>query len=333
MRLWILSDVHNDVSPYALQPGIEADVCVIAGDIGGRLSGQARLWLERNAPVDIPTLVVAGNHDFYGGSLNDEIERFRRKTMAGDRIRVLDGESVEISGVRFVGATLWTDLEAYGDGYSSQRDFMRFMTDWRRIRWQGRMHTRHVRHYIHEHERQLAAIETVLASPFDGPTVVITHHAPTRRSLDGGRCYEPVDAAYASDLDDLIRRYEPDLWIHGHVHHNLDYMLGRTRIVCNPRGYVVRHQSPKMEPTIENSFFDPGLVLDVATGPRPGYDAATIDHAHDHPDIFLSRVSPPINPLRPTTEDRLRALAAEHPDAAVEVAGGLLDDEPTGPRV
>ncbi|WP_062117343.1 metallophosphoesterase [Aureimonas sp. AU40] len=322
-RLWIQSDIHNDVGPYALPKGVEADVAIVAGDVGGRLSGQARLWLEKNAPADMPLLVVAGNHDFYGASLDDEVARFRRKTTMGDRIQVLDGDSTIIGGVRFVGATLWTDFNSYGDGYTSQRDFMAYMTDWRAIRWEGRKHTRHIRHYIDAHHRQLRAIEAVLSTPFDGPTVVITHHAPSVRSLEDGKATKALDAAYASDLDDLIRRFEPDLWIHGHVHHCLDYMLGRTRVVCNPRGYVMKHASPKSLPTIENRQFNPGLVLDVEVGPRPGYDAATVDHAWDHPDIFLSRVSPPIASTR--------ADHAEWPREAADIRDE--NDEPQGPTV
>ncbi|ALN73067.1 metallophosphoesterase [Aureimonas sp. AU20] len=322
VRLWIQSDIHNDVVPYTLPRGVEADVAIVAGDVGGRLSGQARLWLEANAPEGMPMLVVAGNHDFYGASLDDEVDRVRRKTSMGDRIQVLDGYSTIIGGVRFVGATLWTDVNSYGDGYTSQRDFMAYMTDWRAIRWQGRKHTRHIRNFIDAHHRQMRAFESVLATPFDGPTVVITHHAPSARSLEDGKATKPLDAAYASYLEDLIHKHEPDLWVHGHVHHNLDYMIGRTRVVCNPRGYVMRHQSPRSLPTIENHAFNPGLVLDVAVDPRPRYEAASVDHASEHPDVFLSRVGPAI-----------ASTPADHAAWLREAAEVHDEDEPKGPSV
>ena len=124
-------------------------------------------------------------------------------------------------------------------------------------------------HPAKRHERQLAAIEAVLAVPFEGPTVVISHHAPHPDSLEEKRATKPLDAAYASDLEALILRHKPDLWIHGHVHSQQNYMVGRTKVMANPRG--VRHQARFAKVSAKNR------ESSVQSGPRrrSGYRAAT----------------------------------------------------------
>ena len=84
-----------------------------------------------------------------------------------------------------------------------------------------------------------------LAKPFDGPTVVVTHHAPSWLSVPDK--FREASAAYASRLEDLILDHEPLLWIHGHTHTSFDYKIGKTRIVCNPRGYHGFELNPDFE--------------------------------------------------------------------------------------
>src|SRR6185503_11293312 len=81
------------------------------------------------------------------------------------------------------------------------------------------------------HQASRAFIAQTLATPFDGATVVVTHHAPHRESIDRKYANSPLNGAYASDLTDLILEFEPHLWIHGHTHTSSDYWLGRTRVL------------------------------------------------------------------------------------------------------
>ena len=85
------------------------------------------------------------------------------------------------------------------------------------------------------------------------PTVVVSHHAPSARSLDPRFGDDPVNAGFASALEPLIESLQPAAWIHGHVHRAIDYRLGSTRVVCNPRGY----------PGEFDNGFDPGLIIEV----------------------------------------------------------------------
>jgi hypothetical protein len=87
------------------------------------------------------------------------------------------------------------------------------------------------------HFMSLGFIREELARPFDGITVVATHHAPSLRSVPGQFRTDPLSAAYASDLESLIEEFQPPIWVHGHTHTSFDYTIGATRIVCNPRGY------------------------------------------------------------------------------------------------
>ena len=101
------------------------------------------------------------------------------------------------------------------------------------------------------HHRSRTWLEQVLASPFLGPTVVVTHHAPHWGSVDPKFRNDRLTAAYVSDLSELIEIYQPALWVRGHVHHACDYQVGRTRILCNAHGYGN-----------DNPTFDGALVLE-----------------------------------------------------------------------
>ena len=84
--------------------------------------------------------------------------------------------------------------------------------------------------------------------------VVITHHAPSKQSIEARQRESVLSAAYASNLDEFIETYQPDLWVHGHMHNSSDYKHGKTRVMCNPRGY---------EGYRPNSLFNPSLVVEV----------------------------------------------------------------------
>ncbi|ALN73097.1 hypothetical protein [Aureimonas sp. AU20] len=200
------------------------------------------------------------------GSVDREIPRFRERVQVGG-IHVLDGDTVEIGGVRFVGGTLWTDYGICRDGtHKGQLEALAAMNDFRYTRSDtGSERPRLTpQHLVGIHARHRKAIVDTLATPFDGPTVVVTHHAPSARSLRHGEVRERLDAAYASHLEDVMHDGRPALWIHGHVHCQRDYLVGDTQVICNPRGYVrtkmVFGQGVEEH---ENAAFDPRLVVEV----------------------------------------------------------------------
>lgn len=291
MRAHILSDIHNDYSSasgptYDIPTDLACDAILIAGDISGRLSRRGLRWLlSQRDRTGLPIVLIAGNHDFWRGSLDEEISRFRDRLGAQAGIHLLDGDEIILNNCRILGGTLWTDYRIYSDEYTAQAEGLRYMNDMRLIR--TRSYTRRLKPWMLEEEfqRYRSFLESRLATPFDGPTIIMTHHAPSGRSLLGGRCTEPLDASYASNLEPLIRAHAPDFWIHGHIHERRDYAIGSTRILANPRGYVRAADGRHRPAEIENAAFDPGLIVDTADT-RPLAQGWNVEHALARPGDF-----------------------------------------------
>ncbi|MCE4222132.1 metallophosphoesterase [Methylobacterium sp. C25] len=272
-RLWILSDLHlGGTHPLDLTLP-EHDVVVIAGDVDERLADRVLPWLHNR--FDRPLVYVPGNHCYWHGraSYQSQLADARELAAASGIHLLAEGDVAEIAGVRFVGATLWTDWSirpgARGLAQSTASDRNTGMRDVRRIRWRrgpGDYSAFHPSISGGLHAEQRRRIDAALAVPFAGRTVVVTHHAPHERSLRGGEWRELLDAAYASDLSSILQGpHAPDLWIHGHIHESRDYRVGETRIVCNPRGYVTERRGGRAlaVPEPENRSFDPALVITV----------------------------------------------------------------------
>lgn len=233
MRLRVLSDLHNDCypSPRVLAPA-PADVVILAGDIDEKRRGVA--WAAEH--FDCPVIYVAGNHEYYKGNLPLTLEKMREEAAETPNVHVLENDSRVIGGVRFLGATLWTDLCLTGDPASAGWRASEEMRDFRKIRV-GTGYRR-----LRPADVQLKAsitrnwLAAQLAIPFDGPTVVVTHFAPSARSLEGARSGTHLDAYYACDLEALMGPAVA-LWVHGHVHEAVDYRVNGTRVMSNPIGY------------------------------------------------------------------------------------------------
>lgn len=253
MRLHVLSDLHLSVSPFEA-PATDADLIVLAGDIAR--PEQAMAWARA---LGEPALYVPGNHEFYGSSPGATLDQMRALS-AGSAVRVLSDEAVVIGGVRFLGAILWTDFALYGSGAAvreAQAQGAALLRDFSRIRLdapaEGMFQPRHA---LRLHERSRAWLREQLAEPFDGPTVVITHHAPSPRSVHPRFAGSPVNPCFASDLEYLMDGARVPLWIHGHTHDSFDYSVNGTRVRCNPRGYCPGSVR-------ENTAFDPACVIEV----------------------------------------------------------------------
>lgn len=264
MKIWIISDLHLGRHEDDIDLDIPAaDVCVCAGDLYQPLLGSLRL-LGTRVSARMPVVFVAGNHEFYG----DGYDRGRALAHSNPvpMVHFLDDNSTVIDGVRFVGATLWTDYALYAGDLSrkaadvevanSMETAGRLINDHNRIRVGGDGAARYwsPSDARRVHQRSRAFIEAELARPFEGPTVVVTHHAPHPGSIAREYRESVLNPAFASDLSDVIENGRPELWVHGHVHTACDYRVGDTRVIGNPRGY--RH---------EYSGWDPHLVIEVGS--------------------------------------------------------------------
>ena len=245
MRIHLLSDLHNEFSPFTTEsPG--CDLVILAGDIDVKTRGVE--WARQ--AFSAPVLYVPGNHEFYGGHLTHTLEKLR--AVQDDRVRVLDRDEVVIAGVRFLGAIMWTDFSATGNPHIAGFSAQNALNDFRQIRTQNYRRIRPA-DLIAQSVQTKDWLRTKLAEPFAGPTVVITHHAPTLRSLqDNPHAGTDLDAAFANRWDDLMGGDQVALWVHGHSHTAADYDVAGTRVVCNPRGYPG-----------EETGFCPSLVIEV----------------------------------------------------------------------
>ena len=225
MKIQFFYYIHLEFGAFNVS-GSDADVIIAAGDIGVGLQGIN--WLRE---LDKPTIYVAGNHEYYGGDIVHTRVAIAEMT-ASSKVHFLENKAIEINGVRFLGATLWTD---YLDGDDQvMNDAKRNMNDYRQIRCASRELTPEQLYDINWESRFWITRE--LDRPFDGKTVVVTHHAPTMRSWPPASAAN-YSATYCNRLDDLISRYDIDIWFHGHVHAAMDYKIDNTRVLCNPRGY------------------------------------------------------------------------------------------------
>ena len=254
MKIQVLSDLHLEHGGVLPAHHPEAEVIVLAGDLApyteGLLERVAGHW--SSAPH---ILYVLGNHEFYG----TEIEETRASvatecTEAG--IDLLDPGTARIAGVRFIGATLWTDLllEGMTDEIGAHLRVSREISDFLgAIQHQGRDFTTWESVERHRADRAFIERELEEAEHAGDRVVVITHHAPSRKSVRPWFEGDPYNCAFASDLDRVIERYQPELWIHGHMHDPVDERLGKTRVLANPAGY--RYEAKR--------GFDPGLCVEI----------------------------------------------------------------------
>jgi predicted phosphodiesterase len=267
IRAWIVSDLHYELMSRAVrndlpQP-VNIDLLIVAGDYH---RAQRAITHAREQFPELPFIIVPGNHEHYktGLSVSKNIQLMRIDAETDREVNsrityVLENETVELTfrkeKIRIIGATLWTDFALLNDfaGHSSYAASA--MNDFVYIRGEVEFELSPL-DTVAWHNASRAFIRGALEKPFEGKTVVVTHHLPSIRSVSPRFKEDPLTPAFASACDDLLD-LGADLWVHGHTHDSADYMAGRTRVVCNPRGY-----SPWIGgANIENKSFNPGLVI------------------------------------------------------------------------
>lgn len=270
MKILVLSDLHNDHTPFnpvvdGVRVDKDADLVVLAGDTDEGVKGIA--WARQAFPSK-RILFIAGNHEFYGKEWHALIADLRA---AGREhgVDFMENDELIVDGVRFLGATLWTDFLYLGESRKDtaimaveSRAPGQGMTDFKRVKVKEvptgytsyRYRRLKAKDTIVRHKRSVRWLEERLDAAHDGPTVVVTHHAPYGRSVTEGYENHHFTPAYVSNLHDLVWR--PTVWIHGHMHHSVDYPAGDGRVLANPRGYESKEHMP-------NENFDPFKLIEV----------------------------------------------------------------------
>jgi len=273
MNITLVSDVHLEFG-YQTLPG--GDVLILAGDICeyrtlknefhktkvlDREPGAFKAYdfFYSECAKYKKVFMVMGNHEHYHHRFDKTYNDL--KAILPDNVTLLEKEFVEYDGVVFMGGTLWTDMNK-GDPITVHV-VKNMMHDYRVIQ----------NHYadkdlyykltpevtVDEHRKTLKAFKMFLEMTRDKPVVVITHMAPSFKSVNEKYLHEGVsNGGYASDLSEFILDHENiKVWVHGHMHDGVDYMIGNTRVLANPRGYT---------PYEDDNGFIPGFYFEVDNG-------------------------------------------------------------------
>ncbi len=281
MKIKVVSDLHLEFADINIKNDEGCDVLILSGDImvaqdlhdhpemdygmysnvnledlGRRQQTALRFrdFLKRCSFQFPHTIYVAGNHEFYHGKWNQSLITLSNECAKFPNIYFLEAGSKKIDDVTFIGGTLWTDMNK-GDPLTlhAVRDMM---NDFRLIKKDLEGYTRLKPHdTVMRHRHMLGYIKSVIAEKHDEKFVVVGHHSPSFQSVhESYRSDTLMNGAYHSDLSEFILDHpQIKLWTHGHTHYPFDYVIGETRIVCNPRGY---------DP-YESTGWNPNIVLEI----------------------------------------------------------------------
>ena len=286
MKIKLVSDLHLEFSDINIQNTDNCDVLILGGDICvaqdlhdhpelvnssdqaaiaagtglGRRQQSAQRYRDffKRCSFQFPHVIyVMGNHEFYNGKFFAGIDYMREELAKYPNIYMLEQDTKVIDDVTFVGATLWTDMNK-GDPLTMHA-IEGMMNDFRIIRNDKRNYApMSARDVADRHARTLAYFRSILAEQHDRKFVVVGHHSPSFQSVHEQYAHETLmNGGYHSDLSEFILDHpQIKLWTHGHTHYPFDYVIGETRIVCNPRGYENDGYS-------EQTGWNPNIVLEV----------------------------------------------------------------------
>jgi len=277
MKLLVLSDLHLERRDFRL-PANGYDLVILAGDIHS--PGRAAVaWAADQLPPGAAAILVPGNHEYYGSTLAGEQAAMHAAAReSAGRVHVLDGAGAVIGGVRFLGCTLWTDFalridvpgadDPVSDAAFGLASCARALADFRRVDIDDGANRRKLQPQDTQrlHARQRRWLLQSLREPFEGPTVVVTHHGPHRSSLAPCHAADWVSTGFINELPPEFFTV-PVLWVHGHTHTSFDYTIGGCRVVCNPHGYLVAQRD-------ENAHFRENMVVEIQV-PAPLTTTAT----------------------------------------------------------
>lgn len=269
MKIALTSDVHLEFGTLELHNEQGADVLILSGDILvekdldfkddrkselGFASQRSESWHKFFDEVceRFPHVIyIAGNHEHYHGDYANTIPNLKNKLAHHVNLHILDKETLQIDDITFIGGTLWTDMNKEDPITLLQMKGM--MNDFRCVKnsnrvtifkdEDGKFHKRESRFSpedaVEDYKNMVEYIRTVIEGKWDQKFVVVGHHSPSKQSTHPRYKDEAImNGGYSSDLSDFIMDHpQIKLWTHGHTHEDFDYMIGSTRIVCNPRGY------------------------------------------------------------------------------------------------
>ena len=261
MKVALASDIHLEFGTISLENTEGADVLILSGDIcvakdvlHRDVSGIFDRF-DRNSTIHKffqeccerfqHVIYIMGNHEHYHGDYANTITTLRERLGYLTHLHILDKEMVQLGGVSFIGGTLWTDMNNEDPITllhiaGMMNDFRCVTNSNRTVSYEERVPRFSPEDAVVDHREMMDYIRVMIEGKFDQKFVVVGHHSPSRLSTHPRYKDETVmNGGYSSDLSEFIIDHpQIKLWTHGHTHHKFDYMVGSTRIVCNPRGYI-----------------------------------------------------------------------------------------------
>ena len=272
MRINIVSDIHLEFGPIEIKNTEGADALILSGDIcvaadlthkdvNDKRSRVIHDFFEMCCNEYDNVIYIVGNHEHYNGDFQRTIPHLKMYLQSYlENLHILDKSVVTINDVTFIGGTLWTDMNK--EDPSTLYSMKGMMNDFIKVA-NGKIDNRGKPYkvinrltpddVVVDHKEMLEYIRTVVKGKYDQKFVVVGHHAPSKLSTKPKYQDDYImNGAYSSDLSEFILDYpQIKMWTHGHTHDNFDYLVGSTRVVCNPRGYIkYEHQADIFNPNI-----------------------------------------------------------------------------------
>ncbi len=264
MKILILSDVHAEFGDFVI-PELENEkdiVVILAGDIGLIKKPYTYEDFIANTCDRFKRVIwILGNHELYGALFTTALAKLWNATLEHENLEVVEKETIVIDNVAFICATLWTSMD--NNNIMTMNEAKIWMNDYKYIRtgpesepWRQKLAPLDT---MADHMRAKEFIFPEIAKQKeDGKRVmVVTHHLPSFLSIPDEFRGNSLNGAYASELFEDIMDSQPNVWVHGHTHASMDYLIGDTRVICNPRGYVGR------KPEDLNDDFNPTLTVEL----------------------------------------------------------------------
>jgi predicted phosphodiesterase len=267
MKIALASDIHLEFGSISLEND-GADVLILSGDIlvandlkerdvydiksAADRSNKFHTFFQEACARFPNVIYVMGNHEHYHGDFKFTLESLRNNLGYLSNLHILEKQCVTLGDVTFIGGTLWTDMNK-GDSLtlyhikSMMNDFRIVNNSNREVHFkdtEGKFHTRAARlcpeDVLEEHDKMKEFIRQTIEGKFNDKFVVVGHHAPSKQSTKPRYQNDTLmNGGYSSDLSEFILDHpQIKVWTHGHTHDKFDYMIGTTRVICNPRGYI-----------------------------------------------------------------------------------------------
>ena len=257
MKINFFSDLHLENSNMVFD-NIDGDVVVLAGDISSDIY-MLLSFIERNL-LDKQVVYVLGNHEYECRVVNNVVDEYRAALGRFSNVHLLDNEAITLCGVRFIGSTLWSNFEGFGSMWKKEAMDIceKNINDFSSIFIDDGLKVRNIRggdlEKLFDISCRFINYELKVRETLE-PKIVVSHFAPSRKSVSSRFEKDLLSSYWVNDLDSLLGY--SDYWIHGHTHESFDYSVGGTRVLCNPRGVS------KTFNLSSNVFFDKQAGIDI----------------------------------------------------------------------